>query len=91
MRLASSSTPISILEEPEISTSNPKENITEIPEISTKSTVDDTLAVINALNTTNGENVKKEEVEQSAQSIKTILIGWSYVQVISQNISNDFQ
>lgn len=77
MRLASSSTPISILEEPETSTSNPKQNITEITETSPKTIVDDSSAVINALNTTNGENVKKEEVEQSAQSIKTILIGLS--------------
>lgn len=76
MRLASSTTSISIKEVTEEATSiGPEINILEITEISPKVTVDDSKVTINALNTTNGENVKSEKVEKSTQSIKTILIG----------------
>lgn len=69
---SSTTTPIPIVEVLEETTTNPKLR-TEI--IDSPKTVDESIATINALNTTNGENVKSEKVEKSTQSIKTILIG----------------
>lgn len=66
---------ISIEEVVEVATESPKLNSAEIPKISSKMDTNESFAIINALNTTNGESVKSEKVEKSTQSIKTILIG----------------
>lgn len=66
---------ISIEEVVEVSTESPKLNVPEISGIRSKMDTNESFAIINALNTTNGENIKSEKVEKSTQSIKTILIG----------------
>lgn len=78
MRVASTSTErISIEEDLEVvSTSSPKVDIPQITETTPKAAVEEPITTTYALNTTaNGENVKSEKMEKSAQSIKTILIG----------------
>lgn len=66
---------ISIEEVVEVSTESPKLNVPETSGIRSKMDTNESFAIINALNTTNGENIKSEKVEKSTQSIKTILIG----------------
>lgn len=68
---------MSIVEVGEVSTESPELNVLakEVPEIRPKTAANESIATIDALNTTNGENVKSEKVEKSTQSIKTILIG----------------
>lgn len=61
----------------EVISKDPKVVVTETVENAPKTTDNDSITIINALNTTNGENVKSEKVEKSTQSIKTILIGSS--------------
>ncbi len=77
MRSASTSTQASIKVVTEATTKSPSINIPEITETTPK--INESIEYIDALNTTNSEDdVESKEVDKSTQSIKTILIGWSY-------------